>query len=38
VGTGPNETTVVVESEARVLVMGHAQFRAIKAEAAGRAA
>jgi CRP-like cAMP-binding protein len=35
---GPNEATVVVESEARVLVMGHAQFRAIKAEAAARAA
>jgi CRP-like cAMP-binding protein len=35
---GPNEATVVVESEARVLVMGHAQFRAIKAEAGGRAA
>lgn len=35
---GPNEATVVVESEARVLVMGHAQFRAIKAEVAARAA
>ena len=35
---GPNEATVVVESEARVLVMGHAQFRAIKGEAAARAA
>jgi CRP-like cAMP-binding protein len=35
---GPNEATVVVESEARVLVMGHAQFRAIKAEAVTRAA
>ena len=35
---GPNEATVVVESEARVLVMGHAQFRAVKAGAAARAA
>jgi len=35
---GPNEATVVVESEARLLVMGHAQFRAVKAEAGGRAA
>jgi hypothetical protein len=35
---GPNEATVVVESEARLLVMGHAQFRAVKAEATVRAA
>ena len=35
---GPNEETVTVESEARLLVMGHAQFRAVKAEAGGRAA
>jgi CRP-like cAMP-binding protein len=35
---GPNDATVVVECEARLLVMGHAQFRAIKAEAADRAA
>jgi CRP-like cAMP-binding protein len=28
---GPNEATIVVESEARLLVMGHAQFRAVKA-------
>jgi CRP-like cAMP-binding protein len=27
----PNEATVVAETEARLLVMGHAQFRAIKA-------
>jgi hypothetical protein len=26
-----NEATVVAETEARLLVMGHAQFRAIKA-------
>ncbi|MDQ6796200.1 MAG: cyclic nucleotide-binding domain-containing protein [Chloroflexota bacterium] len=31
---GPNAATVVVESEARVLIMGHAQFRAVKGEAA----
>ena len=35
---GPNEATVVVESGARVLVMGHAQFRAVKGEAATKAA
>ena len=35
---GPNEATVVVESEARLLVMGHAQFRAVKAGADRRAA
>jgi CRP-like cAMP-binding protein len=35
---GPNEATVVVESESRLLVMGHAQFRAVKAEAGDRAA
>jgi CRP-like cAMP-binding protein len=35
---GPNEATVVVESEARLLVMGHAQFRAVKAGATARAA
>jgi CRP-like cAMP-binding protein len=35
---GPNEATVVVESDARLLVMGHAQFRAVKAEAGSRAA
>jgi CRP-like cAMP-binding protein len=35
---GPNEATVVVESEARLLVMGHAQFRAVKAEATAWAA
>ena len=35
---GLNDATVVVQSDARLLVMGHAQFRAIKAEAGGRAA
>ncbi|HEY8679440.1 MAG TPA: cyclic nucleotide-binding domain-containing protein [Candidatus Dormibacteraeota bacterium] len=35
---GPNEATVVVECEARLLVMGHAQFRAVKAEASAQAA
>jgi CRP-like cAMP-binding protein len=35
---GPNEATVVVECEARLLVMGHAQFRAVKAEATAQAA
>jgi CRP-like cAMP-binding protein len=35
---GPNEATLTVESDARLLVMGHAQFRALKAEAGARAA
>jgi hypothetical protein len=35
---GTNEATVVVESTARLLVMGHAQFRAVKAEAGDQAA
>jgi CRP-like cAMP-binding protein len=35
---GPNEATLKVESEARLLVMGHAQFRALKAEAGALAA
>jgi hypothetical protein len=35
---GLNEASLAVESEARLLVMGHAQFRALKAEAGGRAA
>lgn len=35
---GLNEATVVVQSAARLLVMGHAQFRAIKAERCGLAA
>ena len=30
-GMTANEATVVAETEARLLVMGHAQFRAIKA-------
>jgi hypothetical protein len=29
-----NDATVVAESDARLLVMGHAQFRAVKAVAA----
>ena len=29
----PNSATVVVEADARLLVMGHAQFRAVKAVA-----
>jgi CRP-like cAMP-binding protein len=33
-----NDATVVVQTDARLLVMGHAQFRAIKAEARGRVA
>jgi CRP-like cAMP-binding protein len=35
---GPSDATVVVASEARLLVMGNAQFRAVKAEAPARAA
>jgi CRP-like cAMP-binding protein len=35
---GRNEASVVVDAEARLLVMGHAQFRAVKAEAGLRAA
>jgi CRP-like cAMP-binding protein len=35
---GPNEASLTVESEARLLVMGHAQFRALKAESGARAA
>jgi CRP-like cAMP-binding protein len=35
---GTNEACLTVESDARLLVMGHAQFRALKAEAGGRAA
>jgi CRP-like cAMP-binding protein len=32
---GPNEASLVVESDARLLVMGHAQFRALKAHGQG---
>jgi CRP-like cAMP-binding protein len=35
---GTDEASLIVESDARLLVMGHAQFRALKAEAGGRAA
>lgn len=35
---GPNEATVVVEERARLLVMSHAQFRALKSVASTPAA
>ena len=35
---GTNEASLTVESDARLLVMGHAQFRALKAEAGAQAA